>query len=103
MVELWTTIVGHSLFVNIQLAIGFSTSVILLITAFILIRRRPTVSEVGVDATGILPIMWMAYRRPELQNIFLQVVEPTTYNLRKMGMVDVQLTDERLPTPEPTD
>jgi len=87
----------------ISLAVGFSTSVILLITAFILIRRRPTVSEVGVNPTGILSIMWMAYRHPELQNKFLQVVEPTVYNLRKMGMVEVQLTDEKPATPESTD
>jgi hypothetical protein len=42
--------------------------------------------------------MWMAYSRPQLQNRFVQVVEPTTDNLRTMGMIEVQLADERLPS-----
>jgi len=80
-----------------SLAVGCSTSVILLIVALVLIRRFSGVTKVGVDATGILQTMWMAYRRPQLQDRFLQVMEPTTDNLRTMGMVHMQLADERLP------
>jgi hypothetical protein len=60
-------------------------------------QRFPDVSKAGIDATGILPSMWMAYKCPQLQNQFLQVVDPTTNNLRKIGMVEMQLVDERPP------
>ena len=78
-----------------QLVAGFGASIILLVTAFILIRRLPGVAQAGVDGTGILPSMWMAYKRPELQDRFLEVAEPTTDNLREVGMVEIQLADER--------
>jgi hypothetical protein len=42
--------------------------------------------------------MWIAYNRPELRDLFLQVVEPTTDNLRAMGMVEMQLADEKFPS-----
>jgi hypothetical protein len=42
--------------------------------------------------------MWMAYSRPQLQDRLLQVVEPTTNNLRSIGMVELQLADEQLPS-----
>jgi hypothetical protein len=42
--------------------------------------------------------MWMAYTHPQLQDRFLQVVEPTTDNLRTIGMVELQLADEQLPS-----
>jgi hypothetical protein len=45
----------------------------------------------------MLHTIWMAYKRPELRDLFLQVVEPTTDNLRTMGMVQMQLADERPP------
>jgi hypothetical protein len=67
------------------------TSIVLLIIACGLVRRFPGATKGGVDATGILSSMWIAYRCPELQDTFLQVVEPSTDNLRKMGMFEVQL------------
>jgi hypothetical protein len=42
--------------------------------------------------------MWMAYTRPQLQDLFLQVVDPTTDNLRTMGMIELQLADEQFPS-----
>ena len=65
--------------------------------ALVLIRRFSGIAKVGVDATGILQTMWMAYRRPQLQDRFLQVMEPTTENLRTIGMIHMQLVDEKLP------
>jgi hypothetical protein len=47
----------------------------------------------AVDNTGILQTMWIAYNHPELQADFLQVVEPTTDNLRSMGMFETQLAE----------
>jgi len=77
-----------------SLALGSGTSAILLVTIFVLLRRLPGGNEARVGSTGILHSMWLAYNRLQLQNQFLQVVEPTTNNLRTMGMVEVQLADE---------
>jgi hypothetical protein len=41
--------------------------------------------------------MWIAYRRPQLQDLFLQVMEPTTEALRAMGMFEMRLVDEEFP------
>lgn len=83
---------------DVQLAVGFGASIILLIMVYVLMRRFPGVTRSGVDATGILPSMWLAYKRPQLQSLFLQVIEPTADNLRTMGMIEVQLVDNRLPS-----
>jgi hypothetical protein len=77
-----------------QLAVGFGTSIVLLVTASILIRRSPAIAQTGVDATGILSSMWMAYKHPELQDLFVPIAEPTTDTLRRIGMVKMQLVDE---------
>ena len=87
-----------------QLAVGFGASIILLVTASILIRRSPTIAQTGIGATGILPSMWIAYRHPELQDLFVQIAEPTTDALRSIGMVKMQLVDETYaPISESTD
>lgn len=75
----------------VQLAVGFGTSIILLTMACIMMYRLPGVGPANIDASGILSCMWIAYWRPQLQDLFLRVVEPTTDNLRTMGMVEVQL------------
>jgi len=80
----------------VQLAVGFGTSIILLTMACIMIYRLPGVRIASVDATGILSCMWIAYQRPQLQDLFFRVGEPTTENLRTMGMVEVQLAYDKL-------
>jgi hypothetical protein len=67
------------------------------VVVLLLIRRLPRTDEAGIDNIGILPSMWMAYKHPQLQTLFLQVVEPTIDNLRTMGMVEMQLADETPP------
>ena len=82
---------------GIQLAVGFGTSVVLLAVTFTLTRSLSDTVEAGVDATSV-PIMRMAYRHPQLQNIFLQVVKPTTGNLPTMGTVKMHLAHEKPPS-----
>ena len=77
----------------IQLFIGFGTSIVMLVTVIFLIQRSYGDMHAGVDNTGILQTMWIAYNHPELQADFLQVVEPTTDNLRSMGMFETQLAE----------
>ena len=83
---------------GLELAVGCGTSIILLITVIVLIKRSFGVTLAGTDATGILPSMWIAYHRPELRELFLEVTEPTIDNLRTMGMVEMQLADEKVPS-----
>jgi len=77
-----------------SLTLGFVTSLVLLITTAVLIKPFSDGSPVGVGTTGILPNMWMAYRHPQLRSLFLQVVEPTTDNLRAIGMVEMKLAED---------
>jgi hypothetical protein len=74
------------------------TSLVLLIIAVALIRRFPDVADAQVHIAGILPSMWIAYRRPQLRGQFLQVTEPTIDNLRAMGMVKMKLAEEEPPS-----
>lgn len=83
---------------GLQLAVGFGTSIILLVTVIVMMKCSFSVTHTGVDATGILPSMWIAYNRPQLRERFLQVTEPTIDNLRTMGMVEMRLADERVPS-----
>lgn len=78
----------------IQLTVGFVTSLVLLFITAVLIRRFADLSPVGVDTTGMLPNMWMAYRRPRLRSLFLQVAKPQTDNLRAIGTVKTKLAEE---------
>jgi hypothetical protein len=85
-----------------QLIAGIGASTLLLIVACVLIQRFPGVKNVGFDATGILPSMWIAYQHPELQELFSQVVKPTTDNLRTMGMIKMQLGPDWLSSAVPS-
>ena len=78
----------------LQLILGFVASLVLFVTTTVLIRHFPHAADAGVDLTGILPNMWMAYKHPQLQSLFLQVVEPTVDNLRAVGMVEMQLAED---------
>ena len=82
-----------------QLTLGFVTSLVLLGTAAVLIRRLPYFANTAFDTSGVLRDMWMAYRHPHLRSRFLQVVEPTTDNLRAIGMVQMQLAEGWSPVP----
>lgn len=82
---------------DIQLAVGFGTSITLLILTIVMMLRFPGDYKAGIDAIGILPSMWMAYKRPQLESQFLEVENPTTNNLRAMGLVEIELADRQLP------
>jgi hypothetical protein len=73
---------------DIQLAVGFGTSITLLILTIVMMLRFPGDYKAGIDAIGILPSMWMAYKHPQLESQFLEVQNPTTNNLRAMGLVE---------------
>jgi hypothetical protein len=79
------------------------TSLVLFITMAVLTKHIVDVNPVKVDSTGILPNMWMAYRCPQLHSLFSQVVEPTTDNLRAMGMVEMKLAEDALFISETSD
>ncbi|KAK0219018.1 hypothetical protein IW262DRAFT_1558964 [Armillaria fumosa] len=70
----------------IPLLLGLLASVGLLLLVFWLFGK-PIEGDSGIDAIGVLQIIWLMRTRPDLQRIVSDVDEPTVENLRESGMV----------------
>jgi hypothetical protein len=79
--------------VLLQLAVGLSTSVLLLILSLRL-SGRPGYSSGAVDSIGVLQLIWLLRGNSEIQERVAKVEEPSVDNLRAAGMFAVSLIDE---------
>jgi hypothetical protein len=69
---------------------GFGASIIMFLLAYML-TQGPRVPKISLDGMGLLHIMWLFCRHPELGAQLDQVDQPTDHNLRAAGMVRVRL------------
>ena len=53
-------------------------------------RQHATVTH-EIDSFGLLQVIWVLQRHPELQEQIGEVSKPTMSNLRKAGMVEISL------------
>ncbi|KAK0204400.1 hypothetical protein DFS33DRAFT_1423374 [Desarmillaria ectypa] len=76
----------------IPLLAGLVASIYLLLLSFRLVGKPSREGEdSGIDAIGVLQILWLMSMRPDLQKIISGVNDPTVDNLRKSGMVNTSL------------
>ncbi|KAF7328417.1 hypothetical protein MVEN_02557600 [Mycena venus] len=72
----------------LAIAFGFAASICLFLLALPHLHPGSTVGmETLVDGTGILHIIWLLRKHPEVEELFPDIGEPTKQNLRAAGMV----------------
>ncbi|KAH7911315.1 hypothetical protein BJ138DRAFT_936533 [Hygrophoropsis aurantiaca] len=81
----------------VPLSVALGTSVILLALAIMMIstgfKTDKKHNHVSVTNTGVLELIWLASRSPELREGVGEVLDPTSDNLRAAGMLGVRLAD----------
>ncbi|KAJ7137197.1 hypothetical protein C8R44DRAFT_768626 [Mycena epipterygia] len=78
----------------IAVVAGLVASIALLLVALPFSLKNPNsekASDVPLDGTGILHVIWLYRNHPELETLVEQVGQPTDQNLREAGMVRTRL------------